>query len=202
VKCKAQLAAGNNHQRQEYHAMTTATQSSVKFTETGAVYQPGTGHTIEYKKANGIYYHVATPYAVVRALEQARSSRKRVRIYLGDTKTGRDWLEEHDVEGYIGNSMGPLKVPLLIHNRRSFGGPALLDNCVVRIKWTTGGVLYQHPTYHIGTFMIRKIGPNDNIGGQILLGLGLTHAVDVDGKNHANFKSRKAAERFVWRMTT
>jgi hypothetical protein len=183
--------------------MTTAAEkASVEFTETGAVYKPGNGHEIEYKKLGGVYYHVATPDAVVRALEQARSSRQRVRIYLGDTKTGRDWLEEHDVEGYIGNSTGPLKVPRLIPSRRSLGGPALLDHCIVRVKWTTGGILYQHPSYHTGTLTIRQIGPNEEIHGEKLLALGYSHAVDVDGRSHANFKSLKAAERYLRRITT
>ena len=183
--------------------MTTAAEkSSVEFTETGAIYRPGNGNVIEYRKVGGgIYYHKDTPDAVVRALEQARSSRQRVRLYLGDVKTGRDWLEEHDVEGTIGNSLGPLKVPLVVHNRRSLGGPALLDHCIVRIKWTTGGVLYQHPSYHTGTFMIREIGLNDTIGGENLHALGYTHAVDLNGRPHANFRSLKAAERYVRRMT-
>ena len=30
---------------------------------------------------------------------------------------------------------------------------------------------------------------------------GYTHAVDVDGANHANFRSLPAAERFIKKMT-
>jgi hypothetical protein len=182
--------------------MTDAKSSSVEFTQAGAIYRPGNGNVIEYKRVNGIYYHVDTPDAVIRALEQARSGRQRIRIYYGDRTSGRDWLEEHHVQGYIGNSMGPLKVPLLIQSRRSLGGPALLDHCIVRVKGTTGGVLYQHPTYHTGTLTIRETGPDDNIGGQNLLGLGLTHTVLVDGQTHANFKNLAAAQRYLRRMTT
>lgn len=175
--------------------------SSVEFTESGAIYRPGNGNVIEYRKVGGIFYHADTPDAVVRALEQARSSRQRIRLYYGDTQTGRDWLEEHDVEGYIGHSTGPLKVPLLIPNRRSHGGPALLDHCIVRIKWSKGGVLYEHPTYHTGTLTIRQIGPNEEVHGEKLLDLGYTHAVDHDGSNHANFRSLATAQRYVRRMT-
>jgi hypothetical protein len=123
----------------------------VEFTDTGAIYRPGNGNVIRYKRVNGIFYHVETPDAVVKALEHARASRQRIRVYYGDSKTGRDWLEEHDVEGYVGNSTGPLKVPLLIYNRRCHGGGALLDHCIVKVKWTRGGVLYQHPAYDAGT---------------------------------------------------
>jgi len=181
--------------------MSAVSQSSVEFSESGAIYRPGNGHVIEYRKVNGIYYHKATPDVVVQALEQARARRQRIRIYLGDVTTGRDWLEEHDIEGTIGNSMGPLRIPLLIHSRRSHGGPALLDHCIIRIKRTTGGVLYQHPTYYTGMFTIRQINPDDAIGGEKLQDHGLTHAVLVNGQRHANFRSLKLAERYVRRMT-
>jgi hypothetical protein len=179
----------------------TSEKSSVEFTTTGAIYRPGNGHVIEYRRIGGIFYHADTPDAVVRALEQARSNHQRIRIHYGDTKTGRDWLEEHDVEGTIGNSTGPLKVPLLIHSRRSMGGPAILDNCIVRIKLTSGTVLYQHSKYHTGTFSIRESGPHEEVHGEKLLALGYTHGVDHDGTNHANFKSLAAAQRYVRRMT-
>jgi hypothetical protein len=178
--------------------MTTANETSaVVFTDDGAIYRPGNGHTIEYRKVGGIYYHVQTPDAVIEALESARSRRQRVRIYLGDAKTGRDWLEECDVTGYIGNSLGPLRVPLLINNRRSTGGSALLDHCIVKIKVTSGTILYQHPSYHLGTFTIREI-----TSGNELRAKGYSHAVDLDNSNHANFKSLAAAEKNIRRMTT
>jgi hypothetical protein len=50
-------------------------------------------------------------------------------------------------------------------------------------------------------FMIRDIGPGEVCGAQNLRALGYTHAVDVDGKNQANFRSRKAAETFVKKMS-
>jgi hypothetical protein len=95
--------------------MSTANSPTVEFTETGAIYRPGNGQTIHYRRVNSIFFHAQTPDAVVQSLESARSRRQRVRLYYGDFQTGRDWLEEHDVEGIIGNSMGPLRVPLLIH---------------------------------------------------------------------------------------
>jgi hypothetical protein len=180
-----------------------ATNQSVEFVndEAEAVYRPGNGNTIRYRRFNGIYFHADTPTAVVQALNTARQARTRVRLSYGDAETGRDWLEENDVEGTIGNSMGPLKVPLLIHSRRSSGGPALLDHCIVQIKDTRSGrVLYRHPKYHTGTFAIREIGPDEMCGNTNLRELGYSHAVDVDGTSHANFRSRKAAERFVKKM--
>lgn len=179
---------------------------SVEFLNDGdeAIYEPGNGNTIRYRRyeKNGIYFHADTSVEVVRALEAARQARTRIRIRLGDTETGRDWLEEHEVEGTLSSSLGPLRVGLLIHNRRSLGGGAMLDHCIVRIIETrTGRVLYSHPNYYTGTFTIREIGPDEMCGTENLRERGYTHAVDVDGGNHANFRSRKAAERFVKKMT-
>lgn len=56
-----------------------------------------------------------------------------------------DWNEQFDVTGYVGRSTGPIKVPLLIHNRRSLGGPAILDHCIIGVRETgkDGRLLYQ-----------------------------------------------------------
>ena len=54
-----------------------------------------------------------------------------VRISLGETadpNIGFDWLEEFESYGYIGRSMGPIKVPLLVANTRSLGGGSILDH--------------------------------------------------------------------------
>ncbi|MCE9534148.1 MAG: hypothetical protein K8T89_23975 [Planctomycetes bacterium] len=179
----------------------TADKPGVVFTADGAIHTLSNGNVIRYRKVKSIFYHAATPAAVVRALETARSCRRRIRLYYGDTAKGKDWLEEFGMEGTLGNSMGPLKVPILLANRRSLGGPALLDHCIVKVEWTKGGILYQHPRYHTGTFTIREIGPDETCGEGNLRAKGYTHAVDVDNQNHANFRSVREAERYVRRMT-
>ena len=105
------------------------------------------------------------------------------------------------MEGTIGNSLGPLKVPILLANRRSIGGPALLDHCLVKLKRTEGTILYRHPEYHTGMFTIRAIRPEETCNGENLFAKGYTHAVDVDNHNRANFRSLPAAERYVRKMT-
>lgn len=100
----------------------------------------------QYKVVSDTSYQPETSDDVVRILEWARCLRVRVRIELGDTKTGRAW-EDSEV-GYIGRSTGRVKVPLVLHNSRSHGGPSLLDHCVLRISESKGGkLLYQHPNY-------------------------------------------------------
>ncbi|MCE9530714.1 MAG: hypothetical protein K8T89_06255 [Planctomycetes bacterium] len=181
----------------------TVNEPGLVSTEEGAIYTLSNGNVIHYRKVNGIFYHAETPRAVVRALENARSCcRRRVRLYYGDAGSGRGWLDVTGMEGSIGNSMGPLKIPILLANRRSHGGPGLLDHCIVKLKWTTGGILYQHPRYHTGTFTIREIGSEEMCGGENLRAKGYTHAVDVDNQDHANFRSVQAAERYVRRMTS
>lgn len=151
----------------------------------------------QYQVVNGTSYHVETPAAVIDVLERARQNRTRIHISYGDAASGLDWLEEYDIAGYLGRSMGPVKVPLLIANRRSMGGGAMLDHCIVRIRESAGGrILYQHPAYHFGNLAIRpKVEP-------VTLPDGRTLNIDVirDGQLHAAFESVEKARRWVHKL--
>lgn len=97
----------------------------------------------------GTTYGGATPAPVIELLQRYLGSRTtRLRLHYGDQATGQAW---GDAEvGYIGRSMGPVKVPLCIANSRSGGGGALLDHCIVKIELARGkSVLWQHPQYHL-----------------------------------------------------
>ena len=95
---------------------------------------------------NGTTYKA--PVELAQVIERCRASGKRFRFYLGDSVTGRAW---GDVDvGRLGRSMGPIKIPIVLSNRRSIGGPGLLDHCVLKIEYankTEGGVVWQHPAY-------------------------------------------------------
>jgi hypothetical protein len=105
-------------------------------------------HTAADVIVNGTTYGGQTPRAVIDVLESARANGQRLRLHWGDTSTGQDWGDVNDVTGRIGRSMGPTRVPILLHNTRSTGGGAILDHCIVKITTSAGGhVLYQHPTY-------------------------------------------------------
>lgn len=113
------------------------------------------GYKSEYKLIEQpgnlpIAYNAQTSQQVVDALEKCRVNRTRIRIYLGDAATGRDWEESFDVTGYIGLSRGyEARFPILVHNARSMGGGSLLDHCIVKIETSAGAnVIYQHPAYH------------------------------------------------------
>ena len=151
----------------------------------------------EYQVVNGTSYHAETPAAVIEVLERARLNRTRIHVSYGDRTSGLDWLEEFDAHGYAARSIGPIKVPLLIANRRSTGGGAMLDHCIVRIRSSVGGrVLYQHPAYHFGALFIRpKTEP-------VTLPDGRTLKIDVlrDGQLHAAFESVEKARRWVHKL--
>jgi hypothetical protein len=78
-------------------------------------------------------------------------SKRRVRIWYGDQETGKSWNEEHHVTGTIGRSTGETKIPLMIPNRRSRGGMAILDHFIIRIDDINSRiVLWKHPNFHTG----------------------------------------------------
>ncbi len=151
----------------------------------------------EFKTINGTSYDIRTPDEVVAILENARQSRTRLHVSLGDSESGRDWLEENMVHGFISRSTGTIKIPLLVHNRRSLGGPGLLDYCIVRIRASAGGrVLWQHPDYYHGRLEIRqKAEPVSLPDGRVL-------TVDVlrEGEVQAAFENMTKARRYIGKL--
>lgn len=149
---------------------------------------------------NGTTYAERTPEEVIGLLEELRKSKQRIRLHYGQTEPsdsmpiGRDWLESWSVTGVIGRSMGPIKVPIMVANARSMGGPQLLDHCIVRIREARGGRdLYRHPQYSHGKVVIENI---DEPWGQ----RRLTAAVKVDGVLHAQFETKQKALRWARKM--
>lgn len=139
----------------------------------------------EYKEANGTYYAAKTPEKVIQILEDARRNDTRIRVFYGDIETGRDWLEEYDTIGTIGRSAGTIKVPLLISKISSYGGGAILTDCIVRITIDKQNV-YKHSNYYIGKLEIKE---ETNIEYKA--------AVYRDGENIANFKNSEKAAKYI-----
>ena len=102
-----------------------------------------------YNKIEGICFNPETPDDLCRIIAALIESGRetRIRIFLGDTATGKEWAEENDVTGYFGRSTGQFKIPLLVNNRRSMGGPAVLDHCILKLQTTSGRVLWQADNY-------------------------------------------------------
>jgi hypothetical protein len=131
-----------------------------------------------------------TPVKLQNLLHELNGSKERIRIFYGDTMTGRAWPEEFDVIGSIGNSTGSAKIPLLINNRRSYGGPGLLDHCIVAIYSINRGLIYSVNGFNVGQFELK----NSDLAG---------YETDVlhDGVIHARFKAKVKAGNFIKFMT-
>lgn len=134
----------------------------------------------------GTWFHPETPRKVRQVLEAARKNGSRLRIFYGNTQTGRDWMEENDVLGTIGRSTGVLKIPLMIADGEH-SGPRLLDQCIVRIiRVDDRKELYRHRRYHLGRMEIEhELDPP------------YVATVWVDGKVHARFRTAEAAYHWM-----
>lgn len=100
-----------------------------------------------YKRAgNGTSYHQDTDPRVIDILENCRINKHRIRVVYGDVVTGVSWEERFDVTGTVGRSTGEMKIPLMIHNKRSMGGGSILTHCIIGIRHSTSKEwLYKHP---------------------------------------------------------
>ena len=155
----------------------------------------------QYQVLNGTYYHSETPAALIVLLEKHRTCGDTVRLHYGDAD-GRDWLEENDVRGTLGRSMGPCKVPILIEQGKR-GGPQLIDDRIVRLRvclndhivrvrvCLTGREkeVYRHPAYNIPA--VSLIPATE---------LGYTVAAKVNGQIHARFKTVAEAGLYIAEM--
>ena len=132
-------------------------------------------------------FHKDTIEKVQRAVSHAYATDQRIRVWYGDTTTGKAWPEENDVTGTIGRSTGPQHAPLLVNNKRSMGGPALLDHCIVRIDTTSGRTLYQHPTFSAGIWLARDCKDCEGYAIEVL----------HNGEPNARFETQSAADRYI-----
>lgn len=93
------------------------------------------------------YFDPGTPPDVARVLERCRKAGDKVRLILGDPKTGESWLDEYDVVGTIGRSTGLLKVPLLVEDGERGGAAILTAHLLCIVDWNSGRLRYRHPVY-------------------------------------------------------
>ena len=87
---------------------------------------------------------------VIEAIDNVINTGIRIRFWYGDDETGCSWVEENDTIGTIGRSTGDYKIPLLIKNKRSLGGGAILTHCIVKlVDISNNKVLYVHPKFSL-----------------------------------------------------
>lgn len=143
-----------------------------------------------YKLINGLNFNEQTPDKVCRILTSAAETRTRLKLTYGDTNTGRSWNEEHDTTGRIGVSTGTVKIPLLIHNKRSTGGGAILDQCIIKIiDMNTKKILYKNENYQEQTF---EIVPSDMEQYK--------YNVLINGNLYSRHKSEKSAKILISKL--
>jgi hypothetical protein len=105
-------------------------------------------------------------------------------LFYGNPETGQSWHEESDVVGYIGRSMGSIKVPLLLEPGE-IGGPILQDQCIIRID-SARKVLFQHVQFRIGEFTLVR-GDLKRLPWEVL----------IDQSVHVRFKEKREAQRYM-----
>ena len=132
-------------------------------------------------KLNGITYN-SNNVRLVNVLEFLRTSDTRVTITYGDQKTGRFWGDQDGgvdaVTGYVRNSSGDVKVPIILHNKTSKGGRAILDPCIVQIDYANkddGGCLFhvrdipaEQPDVIVKTDIVEKTAPDPIFGMPVI----------------------------------
>ena len=93
---------------------------------------------------------------VCKVIDRCFRNGTRVRLFYGDTETGREWGEENDVLGSIGRSVGPLKSPILIL-KGEHSGTTILEHCLLKIMdANTRRILWVHDRYQTPTFSITE----------------------------------------------
>ena len=99
------------------------------------------GNAMEYRTS----YSSDTPKRVREILEaRLHKFDYRVRLHYGDRITGVLWGDKET--GYIGRSTGQMRVPLILCNKRSSGGGAILDSSILRIEHANkrnGGTIWK-----------------------------------------------------------
>lgn len=95
-----------------------------------------------------ILFNAHTPNEVITALEAARITHQRIRIWYGFTETGASWEVETDNLGYVNyQPWGNVNIPILVHNDRTGEGRRLADQDIIKIVMGKRCV-YEHPNFN------------------------------------------------------
>ena len=120
-------------------------------------------------------------------------SGRRVRIWYGDTETGRSWNEEYEVTGTIGRSNGKIAIPILIKNSRSYGG-ALLDDRIIRIDdIKEKRTIYKADNFHVEDMIVYEIFGDANYKYRV----AKLSEDSGEWEVQANFKTEQQAHNYV-----
>lgn len=77
----------------------------------------------------------------------------RLRIWYGNTHTGRAWNDTFNVAGYIGRSAARHPQPVVLQFKSCMEGEVLNTDKIIRIDIVeTGETVYRHPHFYVCTF--------------------------------------------------
>ena len=125
---------------------------------------------------------------VKQVLTSCYNRKNRIRIVYGDVNTGKSYLDEYEILGYVGKSTGVKQIPLLINNSRSFGGGSILTGSILKIVDTqTKQVLFEHENYVIPVLTKEISSHNDYLYDVIYNGESVV----------ARFKTAKQANNYI-----
>ena len=128
-----------------------------------------------------------TSEKVKQVLTSCYNRKNRIRVVYGDVTTGKSYLDEYDILGYVGKSTGVKPMPLLINNSRSFGGGSILTSSVLKIVDTQSKqVLFQHEN-HVMPVLTKEISSYSDY----------LYDVIYDGVLVARFKTEKQANNYI-----
>ena len=165
------------------------------------------GNTIYYVEKEGLYFEVGifigrenkletynnVNEALMSLIVRAWKYKFRIRVFYGDIHTGRSWNEEYDVMGTIGRTTGSIKVPILLHNKRSRGGGALLLSSVIRVDDIEDKkTLWKLNNFHVEKMTIEKRSKSTDYPFAVM------QAQDNGAiSNVANFKTEGKAKKWI-----
>ena len=140
------------------------------------------------------HFREDTPEEVKAVIQSLYENKHRARFFWGDLKTGLYWMDEYDVIGTVGKSIGEKPAALLVNNARSMGGGAITSSIVKIIDITArnmpynSGVLYKHPDFNNPADRA-EIEPSDLPE--------YAEVVTIDGEVYARFHKQGQAARWI-----
>jgi len=166
------------------------------------------GNTIYYVEKGGMYFSVGiflkeknklevynnVDETLMTILLNACVYHFRIRIWYGDAETGRSWNDEYDVAGRIGRTTGNITIPILINNKRSWGGVSVLIGSIIRIDAIKEKrTLWKVPNFHVEDMKVCEVSGDENYKYHVL------KLSENSGKweVQASFKTEKYAHNWI-----
>ena len=166
------------------------------------------GNTLYYVERDGMFFEVAiflgdekrlvvfnqVDEKLMDIINIAYRLKSRVRIWYGDSETGRSWNEEYDVVGRVGKSCGKISEPLLIKTKRSSYGGAILLSSIIRIDDIEDKrTVWKVPNFHVEPM---RVDYKEGIEYPYMVMQQNDGETDYT-HNIANFKNGRSAENYI-----